>query len=176
MSGKPTWIHVLSGEAGVGKTTLCIRAAGLLQQAGLRVAGVVSPARLEDGAKTGIFAQDIRSGERRLLAERGNRDGLGWSFDTDALRWGADVLRAAPPCDVLVVDELGPLEMKHDAGWMAAWDILNSHAGAAIVVVRPSLVEEFRRRVGGRNVKVIEVGPSSPSAEAVAELVLAGVE
>ena len=78
-------IFVLCGEAGTGKTTLCLQTAALLQKGYVRVAGIVSPARFEGERKTGIFVQDIRSGERCLLAVPGNENGLGWRFDPDAL-------------------------------------------------------------------------------------------
>ena len=59
---------LLSGPIGAGKTTLCERAAAAARERGLRVAGVLAPAIVEDGAKVGIEAVDLASGKRRLLA------------------------------------------------------------------------------------------------------------
>jgi nucleoside-triphosphatase THEP1 len=57
-------------------------------------------------------------------------------------------LRAATPCDVLVVDELGPLELIHGKGWIVALDILQArNYRAALVVVRPCLLENFQARL-----------------------------
>lgn len=169
-------IFVLCGEAGTGKTTLCLQTAALLQKGYVRVAGIVSPARFEGERKTGIFVQDIRSGERCLLAVPGNENGLGWRFDPDALQWGSDVLRASAPCDVLVIDELGPLEVKHGKGWMVAWNLLKSRPGpAALVVVRLSLLDLFREHLRRQDVEVIPVTPSSPSPETVSKAIFAAI-
>lgn len=173
MSGNSTQIHILSGESGAGKTTLCIATVARLQRVGAVVTGIVSPSRFEESRKTGIFVQDIRSGEQRLLAERGNHDNLGWSFDPDALQWGTDVLEAASPCDVLVVDELGPLELKHNKGWTIAWEVLDARNFlVALIVVRPSLIQTLKERLRGHNLEVIPVSPSAPSAETLFESVL----
>lgn len=165
-------IHVLTGESGVGKTTLCARTAAFLRAAGLDVAGVVSPARIEHGLKTGIFAQDIRSGERRLLAERRTSDGQSWSLDPAALQWGSELLRAAVPCDVLVVDELGPLELKQGQGWVEAVGLLYRPVRSALVVVRSSLVGCVTERFGDLAVDMIPVSSAGPSAETVSKLIL----
>lgn len=202
---------LVSGQPGAGKTTLCIRVAALLREAGVSVGGLVSPARMEGGRKTGILARSLASGEERLLAEaapgktlgweriynllgelpregrhqtrlgavpsgaeptitdRTEADAVppseehrfadrvpGWRFDEQVLRWGAGVIQLAAACDVLVVDELGPLELRQGRGWLTALDILAARrTGCALVVVRPSLVDEFRARFSGREIEVV---------------------
>ncbi len=166
MIRRSTPVFVLSGASGIGKTTACLQTVALLQEAGVDVAGLVSPPRMERGEKTGIFVQDIRSGERRLLAERGSRNGPGWDFDPDALRWGSDILRRATPCAALVVDELGPLELQRNEGWTVALELLNAEAVmAALVVVRPALIDCLRQRLTGRPMNVISATPSLPTAK-----------
>ena len=169
-------IFVLSAESGAGKTTLCLKTISLLQQRGVEVAGLVSPAQSGQNDKTGILVLDIRSGEQRLLAKRGNHNGLGWNLDPDALEWGAEVLRSATPCDVLVVDELGPLELKQDKGWVIAWEVLDARDfRAAVIVVRPSLIQTLKERLRAHDLEFIPVTPSSPTAAALSESILSGV-
>ena len=168
MNRNPSPILVLTGPSGAGKTRLCMQTARILQQLGARVAGLLSPARMEGGRKTGIFVEDVVSGERRLLAERPHGRPSGWQLAPAALQWGAGILRNAPPHDVLVVDELGPLELEHGGGWIVACEVLAEDPAAAMVVVRPPLIDRFRQRVSGREVKVIEVTEQSPSAEEIA--------
>lgn len=166
----PLPILVLTGAAGAGKTRLCMQATRLLQQSAAMVAGLLSPARMENGQKTGIFVEDIASGERRLLAEHPHGQQTRWNLDPAALQWGAEILRTLPPYDVLVVDELGPLELEKGEGWIVACDLLTKNPAAAMIVVRPSLIDHFRQRVSGRDVKVIEVTEQSPSAEDIVAL------
>ena len=145
-------ILIISGGRGVGKTTLCQRLAAAARDAGWQVAGLVSPANLEEGIKTAIQVEDLRTGERCLLA-RWSRDELaeirtpGWVFDPEVIRWGNEAIRSADPCDLLVVDELGPLELVRRQGWMAAFDALDrGEYRLVLVVVRPELLEIAQRR------------------------------
>ena len=70
-----------------------------------------------------------------------------WRFSTDALEWCNKILKAAVPCDLLVIDELGPLEFERGEGLLAAFEAVDSRQfETCLVVVRPSLVEKARRR------------------------------
>ncbi|MFH0881321.1 MAG: nucleoside-triphosphatase [Lentisphaerota bacterium] len=180
MIGSSSCIFVLSGESGAGKTALCLQTVELLRQAGVQPAGLVSPARFEDGCKVEIMARDIRSGEQRQLAERNARDresaGCGWRFEPAALQWGDEILKSATPCDVLMIDELGSLELKHNKGWMTAWTILKAHHfQAAVIVVRPSLLDLLRKRLPGGALEIVTVTPGFPTDETFAEDILSCV-
>lgn len=142
---------IISGERGSGKTTLCQAAVEQAQRAGLRVGGLLSPARLQGGERMGIDALDLYSGERRRLAsaQKQQADDLAfgnWFFDRGALAWGNQVLAGLPACDVLILDELGPLEFLHASGWTAAFEVIRrSDYRMALVVVRPALLERAER-------------------------------
>lgn len=43
--------------------------------------------------------------------------GLGWCFEAAALAWGDAVLQNTPACDLLLIDELGPLEFRGEGGF-----------------------------------------------------------
>lgn len=157
-----TTIVVLSGESGCGKTTFCTRVAALARARGLLVAGVLTPPRLADGRKIGLDVEDIRTGQRRPLAEPcaqprrssvGSTDGPAtesWHFHADGLAWGAMVLRRATPCDLLVVDELGPLELVRGQGWTIGLDLLRAgHYRLALVSVRPALLSRLQEQLAG---------------------------
>jgi len=161
MKARP-FIVVLSGESGSGKTTICTRVVTLARARGLKVAGVLTPPRLAGGRKVGLDVEDIRTGQRRPLAEScaepcrstvGATDGPAtesWHFHMDGLAWGTKVLRHATPCDLLVIDELGPLELMRGQGWTVGLDLLRAgHYRLALVVVRPALLPRFREQLGG---------------------------
>jgi nucleoside-triphosphatase len=145
-------IFVLTGESGCGKTMLSQRVVAALKARGVNVAGVVTPPRLANDTKIGMEVEDVRTGKRYALAERAaigaGTAHLSWKFDANGIVCGAQILRDALPCDVLVVDELGPLELIHDEGWIVALEVLQAKKyRAALVVVRPSLLENFRARL-----------------------------
>lgn len=147
VSTPPLWL--VSGTIGAGKTALCRALAGQARAAGWDVAGLLSPGVFDAGQKTAIQVEDLRTGEHRLLASIEPRPGFDlpfgqWHFDRAALAWGNHVLEHSLPCDLLVVDELGPLELLHGQGFTAAQAALaGGRYRMGIAVVRPALVETF---------------------------------
>lgn len=154
-------LFVLTGSRGSGKTTLCRRLAELKTAEGWRVTGLLSPARLEGKEKTGIEALNLRTGESRLLASRkaGELSGFRfgeWDFDPAVLAWGNQVLEDSIPTDLLIVDEIGPLEFNLATGWMMAFDVLaQNQYRAALVVVRPECQVEAQKRLG--SIRIFDV-------------------
>ncbi|MBN2114014.1 MAG: hypothetical protein JW785_07805 [Acidimicrobiia bacterium] len=147
--------YLITGERGAGKTTFC---SGLVtavrsRHPGLLVAGILSPKVFVGGQEHAIDAVDLASGQRRRLARRRALPAATesatprWEFDAAALAWGEGVLRSATPCALLVVDELGPLELEHGEGWPAGLQAVDGGAyRVALVVVRPTLLPPARRR------------------------------
>ena len=93
---------------------------------------------------------DVRSGHvRRLTLDTASAVILGrFRFDPETLAWGNDVLARASTCHLLVVDELGPLEIKRGQGWQKAFDVLRGNNFAlAVVVVRPELLEQVKLKL-----------------------------
>ncbi len=146
---------VITGARGAGKSRWCARLVELGRRRGWRVAGVSSPALFEGREKTGIGVVDVATGEARTLASR-RTDGEGagaaterWRFDDAALAWGNGVLERAAeePTDLLVVDELGPLEFQRGIGFQGGLAAIDrGRYGVACAVVRPALLDAALRR------------------------------
>lgn len=142
----------LTGPSGAGKTTWCAELAAQARERGLRTAGLLSPGVFADGHKWAIDVVDLATGARRRLAQRRfspdpTSPTRNWLFDDDALAWGSAILTAQGPCDLLIVDELGPLELLHGQGWHQALPMLERGAyRVACAVVRPSLLARFTAR------------------------------
>ncbi len=171
-------ITILTGEKGSGKTMLCRRIMEGALRRGLDAAGVLSPARCEDGMKVGIDVLAVRTGERRALAEADDRPGAvrtpRYRFDPGSMLWGAACLDAACPCDVLIVDELGPLELERGQGWVQALDILRAgRYGLAVVVVRPTLLGAFRTALGPGEIDVLTLPVAEQAGFSVDDLLAA---
>lgn len=173
MSGR---IIVLTGERGVGKTTVCREVAALAAKGKHACAGILTLSQ-RDG---NLDVRDVRSGdERRLTLEPGAdppapSTGLGagqgvaqgrFCFDPETLAWGNASLSHAMPCELLVVDELGPLEIEREEGWVAAFEALRGGDFAlAIAVVRPELVVKAQLRLPASATTVLTVTPDSRDA------------
>lgn len=141
-------IVLVTGEIQSGKTSLCLNLYKEARAEGYSVAGLISPAIFEKGEKVAINVLDLKSGIQKRLAERnaGQPSALKtqhWSFFQEIIKWGNDKLKRAVPCDLLVIDELGPLEFHRNQGWVNGFSSLESGAyQAAVVVIRPSLISE----------------------------------
>lgn len=147
-------LFIITGPRLAGKTTLCDHLVRLARQAGRQVGGILSIGIFENGQKIAIDARDLRTGERRRLAHRRQAGQPvtgahtpGWRFDPSTLAWGNAVLQTATPCDLLIVDELGPLELEQVQGWTAGLSTLDSgHFRWSLVVIRPELLATGRQR------------------------------
>ena len=156
---------VLTGELHVGKTTVCRALVHLAQQRGRSVRGILtSPILDQAGRRLGFALLDLATAEQRELA-RVDRDyggpGVGpFHFDPAVLQWGhVIVTRAlAEGCDLLVVDEIGRLELEQSTGFSGLLDVLAASAGSCsaaarpagghgLLVMRKALLEAFRRRL-----------------------------
>ena len=159
-------IVIVSGGRGAGKTGFCRVFAKAARSAGLIVVGLVWPAVCVQGGKIAIDLSDLSSAETRRLAERARAHtpgtaGLGWRFDPTVLDWGNQVLRAAVASDLLVIDELGPLEVHGLGGLSAGFAAIgDGRHRQVIVVVRPELIAAARLR--WPEAAVIEPAPGQP--------------
>jgi nucleoside-triphosphatase THEP1 len=157
-----TRVVVLTGERGVGKTHLCQAVVEQAGKIGFRCAGVLSRAVFDGEEKAAITLVDVATSAERTLAVADDTPGeLRWGryrFVPSTLEWGSDLLTGATPCDLLIVDELGPLELTLGLGLEAALDVLNEGAfSLALVVVRPELLDTLRKQLHCAETRVVEV-------------------
>lgn len=118
-----------------------------LQRHDLQVAGVASPRVLAEGETVGYRVRDLATGDARpLCADR--PPGIPFRrffFSPDGLAFANAALeRAAREAEVIVVDEVGPLEISGDGFSPGLRTSLRSRA-FLVLTVRPSLVDEARR-------------------------------
>ena len=152
-------LFILTGDIRTGKTTWLEARVRELEAAGVPVCGVLAPGVWHGGEKVGIENVLLPSRERVLLAAPagdGCTTGLGWDFDAEALaRVNAHLVELAAnsgdmPSGLLVLDEIGPLELRRGGGLTAALALLDAGPAPAwphaLAVVRPTLVEDARTR------------------------------
>ena len=172
---------VLTGEVGSGKTHACAATAARLQDLNWEVVGILSPGAWERKEKVAIDALDLRSGETRRLAERAGVGSEaqgpatpGWRFSTETIAWCNSLLADAIDCDMLVVDELGPLEFESGEGLVQGLQALDKgQFRLGLIVVRLRLLQAARQRWPGAQVFTLR-GPTEMSAMVERFVELAG--
>jgi nucleoside-triphosphatase THEP1 len=167
-------IIIITGDIQIGKTTLCREVMRQAKLQEIETAGLLSPAVFEEGKKVGIEALNVRSGKKRRLAVlRGEKSGgvetRRWSFIQEGLDWGNQVLRESVPCSLLIVDELGPIELQEEQGWVDGLKAIDSRKfQACLVVIRPHLVETARAR--WPEARIWEAGPPNSAPQKARDL------
>nr|HID13529.1 hypothetical protein [Anaerolineae bacterium] len=153
-------IIILTGERGVGKSTVCRETVALAQARRYTCGGILTLGR-PNGT---LDVLDVRGGDmRRLTLEHNASPAViqgRFRFDPETLAWGSAALARAVPCHLLVVDELGPLEIEQGQGWLKAFDVLRGTDFAlALVVVRPELVVRAQLQLPVSTTTVLTVTP-----------------
>lgn len=153
---------VLTGEPGSGKSTCCRHVVRAAREAGLVVRGVVADDEPAGGA-TRRRLEDLRSGERFLLARAARPEAIAagaprWTLSDAALDRCDAILARACPADLLVIDEIGPVELVQRRGTLAGVRrALSGPYGVALVVVRPWLVPRFGEQFPSPAPEVVDV-------------------
>jgi len=134
-----------------GKTTFLAGAAARWKASGLDVGGFLSVLRRDNGRDQGYDLFDLRD-ETSLpfLTHIGEPDwpSVGpWHIFPAVLEKAKAILSRDSGADVLVIDEIGPLELGGGGLWPAFEKALE-HGARCLCVVRDSILDAFRTRVG----------------------------
>jgi nucleoside-triphosphatase THEP1 len=178
---------IVTGDRESGKTTLCLA----LAASSPRFIGFVSVPLFDDGgARIGFAARNLSTGEEWVLGRSdselgGPRYGR-FSFSSGGIARAVDCLRGIlassdagtgggatrvpSPGPVVVIDEIGPLELERGEGLAPVLPLLAA-AGDLLLVARPSLVDRIETLVPGHRREVLVVTPEN--RDALARLAIA---
>ena len=153
---------VVTGPSGSGKTPLVRSLIDELEARGIDVAGFLQPATVEGGEKIGFRIQDASTGEiaelaRRVPPDRGDF-GTSFKFFDGGFELGTRTLGEIRPGSVLVIDELGPVELRGGGHWPAvARALKTADIGGLVVVVRRTLVPALVEALDAGDVVVVDL-------------------
>jgi len=141
------------GEPGSGKTSWCRQYIDGRRKSGSSVGGILSPAIEKQGQRVGSNALDLLTGQEipfaRLSRYRYFKGGdmVGdYTISRDGILFACDAIKRAVEsrCGLVVIDEVGPLELR-GKGLMPAVELALASAVNALIVVRSSLKEALQR-------------------------------
>jgi nucleoside-triphosphatase len=178
MTLHPGQIWIITGPREVGKTRFCANLIKKAREQNMIVEGMICPPEYSKKEKTSIGIENLKTGEKFILARvrSGETEGLltdHWIFDPDVMEWGNQVLGEVQPCDLLVVDELGPLEFNRGEGWQNGLHLLDGRKfQIAVVVIRPELITVATTRWPNARVMEIPTGISKVLENTYQQMIL----
>jgi nucleoside-triphosphatase THEP1 len=139
---------VVTGSVGVGKTTVCQKVIELARSRGYICGGIITPKAPDKG----IIVVNIQSGESKPLASiseiyQGPHTDR-YFFNPEAIEFGNRAIDSAVSADILLVDEVGHLELR-DEGFTKALEVIKAgRVKNSILVIRSKLLPAFLARLG----------------------------
>jgi nucleoside-triphosphatase len=145
---------LVTGRPGIGKTTVLLNAAEELKAKGYRVEGMISKEFRREGRRVGFEVVNFGTGLRGWLAhvEQSVGPQVGkYKVNLDDLdSIGANaVLDAIRNADVVIIDEIGPMELFSQAFRKAVNEALNSSKLVLAVIhhsARDPIIESIKKR------------------------------
>ena len=135
---------ILAGGIGAGKTKTAEAMAAPLRAAGHLVGGVISPRILRDGVTYGYRVRDLLTGKEAPLCSL-DPPGIRFRrfyFSPEGLQFAREaIIRAGGQARVMMVDEVGPWELR-GGGFAPALEKALGTGKPLILTVRPHLVEK----------------------------------
>ena len=155
-------LFLVTGRPGVGKTTVLLNAANGLKTKGYSVGGMLSREVRQEGARIGFDIIDFATGQRGWLAHVNQSTGPQVSkyrvnlHDLDQI--GVNAIRnALKDAEVVIADEIGPMELFSSAFRQVIKDVVDSQKLALGVIhhsARDPIIDSIKKR---NDAQIIEV-------------------
>jgi nucleoside-triphosphatase len=179
-SSPPIRAWLLTGPPGIGKSTVVSRVVYLLRSKGLGIGGCLTKERREGRERVGFTVFDLMSGREAVLASSkkslGPRVGRYRVNIQGLVEVGARALReAAATADVIVIDEVGPMELTSPEFKRGVELCLDSQKPILAVMheqMKDPLIERFRA-MPGKTVLEVTLHNREGLAASLAEQILA---
>ena len=173
---RPKKIIVLTGEKTSGKTSFLQGVIRSLHDRGETIGGLVQLGLWKKEERYGFDLLDIQTGQTVPLCRTDAPDaGIvagPFKFYPEAVRSGNRILSGAisSRCSILVIDEIGKLEIS-GSGWASSLStILQLYTGMLLIIIRTPFVEEVCEQFSFSPTHIANAG--SETIDTVASLLL----
>lgn len=154
----------LTGQPGIGKTTVVNKIANLLTKSGLKVGGIISPEIKANGERKGFTIQDLLTGRWEIMAHVDSDSTMKvgryrvMTHTIDAVCSEAFPY-AFQNADAMIIDEVGPMELYSQGFKHYTKQALDQPMPVLTVIhqkARASFVQTLRQRAHVNYLKVTE--------------------
>jgi len=141
-------VVIVTGEIGIGKTTVCRKVIQMARSRGYSCGGVITY-KEPDGC---ITIEDVQTGQKEKLASTETiYDGPStkkYFFNPIGIEFGIRAIEQGSTADILFVDELGHLELRGEGFPNVINLVSTSKIQNLVVVIRKALLEFFLPGLG----------------------------
>ena len=137
---------IITGDVGVGKSTVCRKIVEMAKADGMTCGGVLTSKQDEN-----LLVENIVTGETHLLASANRDEGqiaIGrYFFNRNGIEFGQLATRQSRPVHLLTVDEMGPLELKGE-GFSDVFNMVHERRTKNnLLVIRKNLLHKCEKRL-----------------------------
>ena len=141
-------VVIVTGAIGIGKTTVCEEVIKIIRNKGYSCGGIITyKIRNED-----IVIEDIRTGTTNHFASTQNiytgPRTEKYCFNPEGIEFGIQAIEKGISSDVLVVDEIGQLELSGEGFTNVIEQINSCKIKNCILVIRKTLLSDFLPHLG----------------------------
>ena len=141
-------VIVVTGAIGIGKTTVCEKVIKIARSQGYSCGGIITC----KGQNEDIIIEDVQTGETKVLASTSNiyqgPRTAKYFFNPEGIDFGIHAIDRGTASDILLVDELGHLELRGEGFANVIEQIIGGKVKTCILVIRKELLSAFLPRLG----------------------------
>lgn len=141
-------VFLLIGDRGSGKTSLVQMLVAELELRGYTIGGLVAQGLWRDNVRYGFDLIDLKTKQRCPLCRRDAESAVSshgpYGFFEDGLQFGVATLdvEALKGVDLIIVDEVGPLELRGEGWSQSLVSIVEQTSCPLILTVRSRLIQQ----------------------------------
>jgi len=160
-------VFIISGDTRSGKTTFLKQTIKAVKNknSSYKIGGIIAHGIDKNNERFGFEIEDVSNGQRELLCtaeESHNAQKVGrFYFLSEGLSFGKSVLSTQNSYDLVVVDEIGYMELEGKAWFEPVDNLIKSGKSDLILVVRRRLLEQFLQMWQDANIRVFDIDVSS---------------
>ncbi len=154
-------VFIITGETRSGKTTFLTNIINSLQENNVKVGGIISQGYDKNGERSHFEIKNIITGEKTLLCDRiPSKEKINtgrFFFYPKGIEFGTKAINdAVSQSDLIVIDEIGPLELK-GKGWYEVIDKALKANKPMIWVVRKKIIDKVLNAWPGNNFHIFDI-------------------